>query len=611
MSWFSRAIFLLFGLFFSTAALALAPLPGRAQETDTTVTLPPIPPAAASQAARMVGSGPITHAQIAEWIRQSGFTRDQLRARIEALGHDPRIADAYFDVIENGAAPSNAPVPVELLSALQNAGVRIPVAIDATGAITDTAGALSRPSDPLYSILDLGPDTIFGQKLFRRTTSQFEAAVAGLPSADYRLGPGDELTIYLTGDVELSQNVTVTPEGSFVLPNVGRVFVAGLTLSQLEDQLYRQLSNVYSGIGSTTQFQVSLTRLRTNQVYVIGEVVMPGAYNVNANATVFTALYHAGGPNDVGTMREVEVRRGNEVVAKVDIYDYLLRGAASSDIRLQHGDIVFVPITGPRVRTEGALRREMIFELAPGDGLMDLIRYAGGFSANALAHRIQVDRILPPSQRRPGVDRVVIDVDLEAISSSGDDFPLRDGDLVRVFGVNEERRNRLSVTGEVERPGVYEYAPGMTLFDLIRNAGGLAENAYTPRAHIYRVNPEDGDRSLVRTELLSEEATRDVMLADRDSIVIYSRAELRNARFVNIEGFVKNPGTYPLAEGMTLKDLVLTAGGFTYGAYVVEAEVAREPESLLDARTPAPVFRVPLSESTQVIGSDGTVRYLT
>jgi polysaccharide biosynthesis/export protein len=398
---------------------------------------------------------------------------------------------------------------------------------------------------------------IFGRALFRRTTTQFQPILSGPVDADYRLGPGDELVLFLTGDVELGYVLDVNREGYVIIPDVGQLFVNGLTLGELRSRLYERLGRVYSGVRrgpeATTQFQVSLGRLRANQVYLIGEVEWPGSYQVSAVATVFNALYTAGGPTRQGSFRRIEVRRGGRVVREVDIYDYLLRGDSRGDIRLEQGDIVFVPMAGAQVQIEGAVRRPAIYELRPEEGLRDLLAQAGGLKADAVVRRIQIDRILPPERRRPGVDRVLVDVDIyEVARPEGERIALHDGDIVQVFGVSEERRHRVSITGKVRRPGTYEWIPGGTLWDLIDRADGLDERAYTARAHIFRLNEADGSRRLIQAPLLADEsgrALRDVALADRDSVVVLSREELSNPQTVAIDGFVKNPGTYALAEG--------------------------------------------------------------
>ncbi|MFW6080185.1 MAG: SLBB domain-containing protein, partial [Gemmatimonadota bacterium] len=550
-------------------------------------------------------AGGLTQADVLERLRQSGLSRSQVRSQLQQAGVDPGLADRYFDALENGEELPDEPPSPEFLEAVDGMGVPVDSPADTTErAPVDTLDA----DTPAVAVDTLAADTardlaIFGRSLFANATSEFEPVALGPVDPDYRLGPGDQLTLVLTGDVELAYNLSVSREGTLIIPDVGRLQVNGLTLAELEDRLYTRLGRAYSGLtrepDATTHFQVSLGRLHTNQVFVIGEVERPAGYQVSAIATVFNALYRARGPGETGSMRRIEVRRSGEVVRTVDLYDYLLRGDDRDDIRLMHGDIVFVPVAGRRVSIDGAVRRPAIYELEEDDGLRDLIEYAAGFEADAVVERVQIDRILAPEDRRPGVDRVLEDVDVEALlDEDGPPIPLRDGDIVRIFSVGDERRRRIVLTGGVNRPGLFEWREEMTLWDAIERANGLHERAYRARAHIYRLREGDGSQRLISTPLIADSAgrpLRDVALADRDSIVILSRDELRNEALVTIDGFVKDPGSYPLAEGMTLEDLILAAGGFTRGAYVLEAEVARLPDPLVRTDTTAHVFRVPLS----------------
>jgi len=447
---------------------------------------------------------------------------------------------------------------------------------------------------------------VFGRELFTRSTAQFQAVGTGPVDPQYRLGPGDQILLVLTGEVEFAHALEVTREGTIIVPQVGQVVVQGLTLPQLEDHLYQQLSRVFSGVGrgpgATTQFNASLGRLRASQVMLAGEVERPGPYQVSSVATVFTALYQARGPNVNGSFRNIEVRRGGELLQRVDVYDYLLRGDSRRDVRLEQGDIVFVPLAGRQVAVVGAVRRAAIYELREGEDLRDLLAFAGGVEASASVGRVQIDRILPPEQRRPGVDRVLIDVDLRDLVR-GAPVPVQDRDMVIVFDVSTLRRNRMVLDGEVLRPGVYEWTPGTTLWSLIDRAEGLSPAAYTPRAHIYRLNQEDGSRFLVSATLIADSAGRrvaDPRLMDADSVVIYSRTELRNPRSVSIHGWVKGAGDYALAEGMTVRDLILAAQGLMEGADPRGVEVVRRADPSVRTDTLARVTELTLGTSARV-----------
>ncbi|MBI4543574.1 MAG: SLBB domain-containing protein [Gemmatimonadetes bacterium] len=528
------------------------------------------------------GPSGVTHVEIIEGLRQSGLSREQVRGRLAALGYDSGLLDAYFDVLERGGEAPRGGVGGELERLLRRLGV---VVREGLGEDTTFFGVVdSLVADSLAA--DTVDRKVFGRMLFRRATTQFQPLVLGPVDAGYRVGPGDEVVVVVSGEVEAQQSVVVGREGTVVLPAVGSVFVSGQTLEGLGGVLRERLGRVYSAVREgRARVEVGLGRLRLNQVYVVGEVVRPSAYVVGGGATVLTALYQAGGPTKEGSFRGVVVRRGGKVVGEVDLYDYLLTGASGGDVRLEHGDVVFVPVVGRRVEVVGAVRRAGIYELRGGEGLEELLRYAGGVKAEAVVERVQVDRILAPGERRPGLWRVVLD------GRIGEGMELRDGDVVRVFGVGEGRRRRVVVTGEVRRPGEYEWEEGSTLWGLLERAGGLGEGAYRARAHVYRWEVGGVERRLLRTALVESE---DVGLWDQDSVVVFSRERLRQVGLVTVSGFVKDPGAYEWVEGMTVKDVILAAGGFAEGAYTAVAEVARRPELEERTDTTARVYRVEL-----------------
>lgn len=539
------------------------------------------------------------------WLDASGLTASQVRARLAAAGYP---ADLLDDYLADRPATERGPTDA-VLGALRALGF----------ADGDLVPGDTVPGVPGSFRTDLAPERqgprVFGLDLFRRVTTQFQPSLAGPVDETYRLGPGDVLVLILTGDVETAHTLEVTREGFIVIPQVGQLHVSGLTLAQLETLLYSRLGRVYSGVrrgaDATTRFQVTVSRLRTVQVYVIGDVVRPGAYQVASVATVLTALYLAGGPTDRGSLRRVLLRRGARTVDSLDVYDYLLRGDATRDRRLETGDVVFVPVREMHVEVAGAVTRPAIYELRAGETLRDLIAAAGGFEATALRRRLQIDRILPPAERgEGGRDRVLLDITADQLGDSlPPAVPLAAGDRVTVFAVAGRRRSSVTVRGNVWNEGPVGHTPGMRLGEAIRLAGGPKPDVYLGQILISRLNP-DSTRVQLRSAFRDSTGVvaPDLVLAEDDDIQVFSRTSFRPERYVVVTGAVRRPGRLRFREGMTLRDAVLEASGLTEDAWLNEAEIARLP---LDrtAGTLAETLRVPL-DSTYLFdrGPDG--RYL-
>ncbi|MFQ5680340.1 MAG: SLBB domain-containing protein [Gemmatimonadota bacterium] len=586
-------VVLALGLLLLAAATPLA-----AQQTETL----------RRQAERALGR-PITDAEILRRIRESGLTPEQIRDRLEGAGFERTAADPYLAILAGASAAvpeGTDPMPlVQVLTATEvGAGEprlgRIP-------AERPPPAPAARPQEAPGGL------PIFGRELFRRATSQFQPVTAGPVPPDYRLGPGDEVILVLTGGVEQAYDLTVSREGWIVIPDVGRVLVNGLTLAELEEALFQRLSQVYSGIrrgrDATTFFNVSIGELRTNQVYVLGEVEEPAAYQVSSLATALTALYWAGGPGVNGSFREVVVNRGGRTLSRIDLYDYLLRGDASRDVRLEQGDIVFVPTAERRVAVDGAVLRRGLYELGEGETLADAIRFAGGLQPQADLRRVQISRILPPAERQPGFDRAILDVSLGSVAE-GSAVELRDGDRISIFAVLAETRNEVTVSGGVWRPGTYAVEPGTRLWDVIGRAGGLLPDAYEGRAQIQRLEEEEFTRRMIQVGLaIGSDGTplENPELRGMDQVFIFAKRELREGRVVSIGGWVRRPGVYPYADGMTLRDLVLRAGGLRTGAFLGHAEVARLLISQERTDTLTRRFRVPL-DSSYVFSTAGEER---
>lgn len=552
----------------------------------------------ASEAQAMLQSDPALVAKLRDRLTGSGLTPDQVRARLRAEGYPENMLDPY---LRGGAAAGEGEVPSDsVFSAL--AALKLPA--DSTGAIERSwlAGRSQRDTATIVEeVADSTGRTIYGLSVFRQRTSMFDASAAGPVDESYVLGPGDQLVLILTGDVELAHSLEVTREGFVVIPRVGQIHVANLTLGQLDAVLQTRLSRAFGSVGrsagAATRFSVSVSRLHLNQVFVVGEATVPGSYQVSSAGTALSALYAAGGPSSNGSMRRVEVRRAGRTVDVLDVYDYLLRGDASHDVRLKTGDIVFVPVHGARVRVVGEVARPGTYEMKPDESLSDVIRSAGGFKAEAAQRRVMVERILPPGQRAPdGRDRVVIDVPAERLASAdGSPFRVEPGDVVRVFPVNDAVRDRIAVTGSVWAPGPQGFKPGMRLSDALRNAGGVRPDAMMDNVLVTRLMP-DSSRQQLRATLKDRTGgvLNDLALAENDEVQVFAGSRMRDERYVSIGGAVHHGGRFPYRAGMTLRDLVLLAGGTDESAFG-QAEIARMPEQGTDRSVTARTFRVPVT----------------
>jgi len=598
-------------------------------------------PAAAqnpAQAQQLLQNNPALLQQLRQRIMTSGMTAEQVRARLRAEGYPDTLLDAYLPGSSATAADVGAPTP-QVFSAITALGIAdstdvamLRCSVDAQPAIIpdtlpngtiDTtsnrarleaaqramrARCLAEEDSVIRGLRKSKADidsgfVIFGLDFFRERTSQFNPNQAGPVDASYVIHPGDELVLVLTGDVEGSYTLPVTREGFIVIPQVGQVWVNNLTMAELENVLYRRLGAVYSGVrrgpGATTHFYITPSRLGSNQIFVTGDVLRPGSYRISSAGTALTALYASLGPSENGSMRQVLIRRGGVAVDTLDVYDYLLSGNASHDVRLANGDIVFVPIHGTRVRIVGEIARPATYEMRPRETLADALRFAGGFTATAARQRVQIERIVPPAQRAPGGrDRIVTEIVSDAfVNGVGSSDPVLPGDVIRVFSVAARVRDRVYVSGDVWSPGSVGIARGMRVSEALKLAGGVKPDVYLGQILITRTSP-DSTRVQLRASLrdTTGAVVNDIPLNEDDEIRVFSMSEFRPTRYVAINGAVRKSGQYPFREGMTVRDLVLLSGGLDQSAYLNEAEIARLPDARSNGVT-AQTFRVPLDSS--------------
>ncbi|HET9603938.1 MAG TPA: SLBB domain-containing protein [Gemmatimonadales bacterium] len=575
------------------AALMSGGRVARAQVVDTAL----INRAMQSQQA----PGNLSQQRIQNAIMQSGLTPEQLRAQLQSAGYNPALLDQYMAGLQ-GPGQSGLGLPGMADQRAQIDAVR------ALGLMPGTA------ADSLVSMLDslrtnLQPELpdslkrIFGLELFTRQNSLFRPNTGGPPPDSYVLGPGDELALILSGDVENIYSLTVARDGFIIIPTVGTVQVANLTLAQVRDLLYDRLHRVYSGVrrgpGATTHFEVTVTRMRTIQIFVAGEVAKPGVYDVSAGTTPLTALFAAGGPRPTGSLRRLEVRRSGRLVDSMDVYDFLLNGVDRTNQALQTGDVIFVPVRGGRVAVAGAVVRPKVFEIRPDETLRDVIGFAGGFGAEALRRRVQIHRILPPSPDDSsfGRGRIVVDVGPDQLAQGIPAVTMLPGDSVTVFPVAERLRGFVTIQGNVWVPGPVGFRPGMQLSDAIQMAGGPKPDVYLDQILVSRLRP-DSTRIQLRSAFAdsSGHVTLNLALQEEDEITVFSKTTFRPERYIIVSGAVRSPGRLRFREGMTVRDAILMADGLREDAYLKEAEIARVPDDRSHGAV-STTIRVPLDST--------------
>ena len=453
--------------------------------------------------------------------------------------------------------------------------------------------------DPLYD--EDGYRRIYGQDIFSSRTLSFEPNQNLATPEDYVLGPGDEVFIDIWGMSEASINQEITPEGRILVPQVGPVQLAGLTVKQARGKVKSALSKIYSSLRSgSSQMSLTLGQVRTIQVNVFGEVEVPGTYRLSSFSTVFNAIYRAGGITEIGSLRNVKVIRGGEEFATVDVYDYIFNGKLDNNLALKEGDVINVPPYTALVSIDGFIKRPMFYELKDGEPLSALISYAGGFAGGAWQEEVNVER-------NDGRTNHIYTVKADKLDS----FGMADGDAAHVSGSEVEVfTNKVEIRGAVYRPGSFELGGDIaTVGQLVQHAGGLMEDAFTGRAQIVREKP---DRSLeivaVPLKGIVDGNVEDVLLRRGDVLVVSNVNEIELKGDFSITGYVVNPGKYQYAEHTTVEDLILLAGGLSEGASSARVDVARRinvPSSQAASDTLAQVFAMSIKDGLIEDGAGG------
>ena len=403
---------------------------------------------------------------------------------------------------------------------------------------------------------------IFGHDVFNNKNLTFESSMNLATPQNYTLGPGDAVNVDIWGVSQESVTETITPDGTITIDGIGIIKLGGLSVSQAKAKLKRVLGPRYQG----SNIELTLGQTRTITVSVMGEVKVPGTYTMSAFATVYNALYMAGGPNEIGTLRNVKVYRKGKLLSNVDVYDFLLNGKLSGDVRLQDNDVITVSPYEALVNITGKVKRPMFYEMKKTESAATLLRYAGGFTGDAYTKAIRINR-------KAGNGYSVFSIGEFDMS----DFKLMDEDSVSVDSTLNRYQNMVEIRGAVFRPGMYQVGGDIsTVKALVEAAAGLTEGAIAQHAVMHRMKP---DRTLQMMSLdirgILEGTAPDVPLRNEDVIYIASRQERDQEKTVTINGEVQYPGIYRFADNETIEDLIIQAGGPTEAASLVKVDVAR------------------------------------
>lgn len=438
---------------------------------------------------------------------------------------------------------------------------------------------------------------VFGRDIFNNKELSFEPNMNIATPQNYRLGPGDAVIIDIYGASQKTIESTVSPDGTVTIEGYGPVNVSGLTVAQANARLRGTLGSRYS----SSHIKLTVGQTKTIMVNVMGEVKAPGTYTLSAFATVFHALYMAGGTNDLGTLRNIKVYRNNRLVTVVDIYDYILNGKLTGNVRLADNDVIVVGPYDCLVNITGKVKRPMFYEMKKNESINSLLKYAGSFTGDAYKKSVRVNR-------KTGREYAVFNVDEFDFAS----FHIADGDSVSVDSILPRYANTVEIKGAVFRPGMYNIGEQInSVRSLVEHAEGLTEDAFTNRAVMHRMKP---DRTL---EVISMDIAgimsgkvADIPLKENDVLFIPTRQDKQIERTITIRGEVQYPGTYKYADNETIEDFVLQAGGLTDKASTVNVNVSRrvsdakalQPDSLI-----AQTFTLSLKDGFVIDGTPGFV----
>lgn len=445
-------------------------------------------------------------------------------------------------------------------------------------------------------------EIVFGREIFSEKNLTFEPVLNIPTPVNYRLSAGDEVLIHVWGDSELNLKLTISPDGTIIIPDIGPVALSGLTIEAAEQRIRQELGRIMATIDGrepNTFVSVSLGQIRSIKVNIVGEAVVPGTYTLTSLATLFNALYAAGGVNNIGSLRSIKVYRNSKEIANLDVYNYLLHGEYNTNIRLEDNDMIIIGPYEQLVVAKGKIKRNRIFELKKGETLSQLLDMAGGFTGDAYTKDVTV-------KRKSGTRYQIATVTEEQFPT----FTFHDGDSLLVDSVIPFYENRITISGAIWRPGEYELSPSVhTVKQLIQQAAGLKGDEFIGRAQITRLNP-DFTHSVIAINIqnILNGTSPDIELQNEDQLYIPSLFDLREPYTIKVGGAVNQADTVlPYRKNMTIEDAIVLAGGLQEAAATVNVEVARRiknPQSSQSTEQIAKVFKFTLKDGLETSSGD-------
>ena len=410
---------------------------------------------------------------------------------------------------------------------------------------------------------------IYGHNIFKNLDMTFEPSVNLATPQNYRLGPGDEVIIDIWGASQNTIQDVISPDGYIMVQDLGPVYLSGKTVKEADAYIKKVFSQIYSGLdgdNAKSSIKLSLGQNRSVLVNVMGEVENPGTYQLSSFATVFNALYMAGGVNETGSLRNIKLYRNNKLVADVDMYEYIMNGRVKDDIRLEDNDAVVVSAHSILVNIDGRIRRPMFYEMRENESVADLINYAGGLESDAFRKDVRLVRM-------GDYQREIYTVTKEQQAG----FIMMDGDSVYVDSIQVTFSNMAEVKGAVYRPGKFQIGGSITTVrDLVEAAGGLKEDAFPSRALLNRTNPDKTLTNLsIDIKALLDGSAQDEVIRNNDVLFIPSLFDLGEVKTFSVYGEVLFPGDYLYADNTSIEDLILQAGGLKEDASLSKVDVVR------------------------------------